>query len=588
MIRLIFILITLLTTTAFAQLKITHPIGGERIQAGIETKITWKEAPNTSDYQIYFSYDNGQYWDFITDSATGGSYDWSVPNINKDSCLIRIENKILNQEWSVTQDTLKNYNTQHLINSKDGGFIIVENTWIIGSAPDKELKTDIKVIKTDKNGTMVWSKVFGGLNGEEIANAAIETKDGNIIIIGRTNSTDFGLELKGSNDLLLLNLNSKGEMIWKKNYGGTKSDIGKDIVELDDGSFILGGDTFSNDGDVSKITGNSDYWLIKIDSKGEVIWERTYGRELYETLNKIRVYKNNEIVLLGSSNSRDSVVINARNGFFTDKEHLWLVKVDSLGNLIWDYQYERAIDNASDFVFLNNGSILTVGYSVKPTDFSSIRYHWVLTVDKNGDFIEVKDLNPSPEEYVKEMMISKNGSIYYISNLVNYYRITYLLPNSEIMWFKDYYNMKGINSFVETNDGSLVIVGVREKIRDFFEVMLIKLSIAKQILVSHSDIFSILYNTTNVIKTNNNPNIIIHPSIVSNTANVTIDLTESGATTLELFDSQGRIMETLLSGYQIIGLREMMIDVSQYASGRYYLKLVTPNSNKTEILEVQR
>lgn len=582
------ILFTTLAYTTTAQLKLIHPNGGETLQAGRSTTVMWESTPNFNNFQIQTSYDNGRYWNLITDSANGNSYDWSVPYYDLDNCLLKIQHINLNEEWSVAIDTLKNYNTQQLINSNQGGYIIVENTWIIGSAPDDELKTDIRVIKTDDSGNQVWSEYYGGLNGDEIANAAIEDEDGNIYIIGLTNSTDFGFELKGGNDLLLIKLNPDGQLIWKKNYGGSKPDLGFDIISDKKGNFILGGYTLSDDGDVNSSPQWADYWIIKINAEGDIIWEKTYGRERDELLRKIRLGHNNEIVILGSSDSRDSVYISTKYHNYINKVHPWIVKLDSIGNIIWDYQYERAEDSAYDFIIQNDGSILTVGYSVKPTGTNPERFHWVLILDSQGKVIKVKDLSPQPEEYVKEFLVSKEGSIYYISNVYKSYRITNINPDGDIIWFKNHANMKGINSFVESDDGGLVLTGVREQKRDFFESMLIKLSIEDSFYSVTSDVFSIKKNTTSVINTDNDINFMVSPNIVTSTATATIELIENGETTLELYNSQGRKLETLLTGYQTIGMRDILIDVSQYTSGRYFIKLTTPSISKTELIEVQR
>ncbi len=582
------ILFTTLAYTNTAQLKLIHPNGGETLQAGGKTTVMWESNPDFNNFQIQTSYNNGSFWNLITDSANGNSHDWSVPFYDLDSCLLKIQHINLNEEWSVALDTLKNYNTQQLINSNQGGYIIVENTWLIGTAPDDELKTDIRIIKTDDYGKQIWSEYFGGLNGDEIANAAIEDEYGNIYIIGRTNSTDFGFELKGGNDLLLIKLNPDGELIWKKNYGGSKPDLGFDIISDNRGNFILGGYTLSDNGNVNSSPQWADYWIIKINADGEIIWEKTYGRERDELLLKIRLGNNNEIVILGSSDSRDSVYMHTKYNNYVNKVHPWIVKLDSIGNVLWDYQYERAIDNANDFIIQENGSILTVGYSVRWTDDGHERYHWILILNSEGKKVKVNDLSPQPEEYVKEIMVSKKGFIYYISNVNKSYRITNINSDGEIIWLKNHYNLKGVTSFVESGHGGLVLTGVREQKRDFFESMLIELSIEDSFLSATSDVFSIRKTPTSVLNSDNDINFTVSPNIVTSTANATIEITENGETTLELYDSQGRKLETLLSGYQTIGKQDIQFDVSQYPSGRYYLKLTTPSISKTELLEVQR
>jgi len=74
-----------------------------------------------------------------------------------------------------------------------------------------------------------------------------------------------------------LNVRSQPPIQWKKTYGGTATEECHFIGQVSDGGYIMVGKTSSNDGDISINLGLDDYWIVKIDSLGNIEWEKTYG-----------------------------------------------------------------------------------------------------------------------------------------------------------------------------------------------------------------------------------------------------------------------------------------------------------------------
>ena len=135
--------------------------------------------------------------------------------------------------------------------TKDGGFIIIGNTQSFGAGND-----DVFLIKTASDGNLQWSKTFGG-TGTDYGLSVYQTNDTGFIISGYTYS--LGLN---TNDLYLVRTTSDGSLLWSKNFGGTNTEYGYSIIETNDKGFIVTGLTGSFG------SGNYDIYLLKTDSDG--------------------------------------------------------------------------------------------------------------------------------------------------------------------------------------------------------------------------------------------------------------------------------------------------------------------------------
>ena len=126
-----------------------------------------------------------------------------------------------------------------------------------------------------------------------------------------------------NSDVWLVKVDSLGNMEWNQTYGGTSLDSVSSIIENVDGSYALGCST------VSFGAGNADFWLVIVDSVGVPKWNKTYGGSGTEYLNSLVVTIDGGYALAGSTNSFGSRDVD-----------YWLIKVDSEGNLEWTQTYD--------------------------------------------------------------------------------------------------------------------------------------------------------------------------------------------------------------------------------------------------------
>lgn len=134
--------------------------------------------------------------------------------------------------------------------------------------------------------------------------------------------------------MLVVKIDSVGNIDWSKTYGGSDSDYGFSVCKGMDGGYLLAGRTQSDDGDVCYNHGSSDAWIVKIDDFGNIEWEKSFGGSGYEELLNIGLSDDNHYVLAAISGSD--------NGDITDYYGLsdfWILKINVSGEIIWQKSY---------------------------------------------------------------------------------------------------------------------------------------------------------------------------------------------------------------------------------------------------------
>ena len=218
---------------------------------------------------------------------------------------------------------------------------------------------DYWVIKLDTGGNLQWSRYFGG-TFTDTAYDAVETQNGNFIIVGSSDSEDIDINNnKGSYDFWVLKVSSSGTLIWEKSYGGSEIDEARAITGTQDGNFIIVGDSRSNDVDISSNNGAADIWAIKINSDGDVLWENSYGGSGFDGVQSIYKTQNNDFIVAGNSRSDNGYLTN-NNG----QNDAWLFKINTHGTLKAQSSLGGSdIDLLMDVTELENGTIIGVGNS---------------------------------------------------------------------------------------------------------------------------------------------------------------------------------------------------------------------------------
>jgi len=162
--------------------------------------------------------------------------------------------------WTKTYGGISTDGGYSVQETADGGYIAVGYTFSYGSGLG-----DVYLIKTDENGAIQWTKTYGGSRTEE-GYSIEKTSDGGYIITGYTGS--FGA---GGNDVYLIKIDSGGDTLWTRSYGGTEGDDGRSVQQTADDGYIITGRTSSFG------QGSEDVYLIRTDEDGNTIWTETFG-----------------------------------------------------------------------------------------------------------------------------------------------------------------------------------------------------------------------------------------------------------------------------------------------------------------------
>ena len=243
-----------------------------------------------------------------------------------------------------------------------GGFLIAGETRSNdGDVTGNHGEKDAWVFAIDSIGTLLIQKTFGGTQWESFQDIKA-TSDGGSIAIGFSESNNGDLTTNnGLVDVWVVKLDDNIEIEWQKSFGGSNDDIGEAIVETADGDLIFSARSRSNDGDVSgnHAPSTDDFWTVKLDVVGNVIWQTANGGALGEHPRSLVMTDDGGCQVLGSAGSNDGDV-SSNPGF--PASMLWLIKLDQNGSLEWEATYGgTAIDQGYDMDIASNGDLLIVG-----------------------------------------------------------------------------------------------------------------------------------------------------------------------------------------------------------------------------------
>jgi len=330
-------------------------------EANLEWNKTYGGSGDDRGYDIIQTSDNGFAILGYTDSSDG---DITINNGFRDFWLAKLDASG-NLTWQKSFGFPGADEGTAIIETSDNNFLISGVLDVTSSGGQGNLGRfvmehaggDYWAIKVSSSGDLIWSRFYGG-SFTDSPTGIIENNNNEFIFVGGSDSNDVDItNNKGSYDFWVVKSEAGGNMIWEKSFGGSEIDEARGIVSTYDGSHIIVGDTRSNEQDVSLNNGAADLWIIKISDDGDLIWNRSIGGSNFDVSRSINKTSDNGFIIAGSSRSSDGDV--ARNQGQNDA---WIVKIDTNGQLLWETTVGGSnIDFAYDAVQLANGTIIAVG-----------------------------------------------------------------------------------------------------------------------------------------------------------------------------------------------------------------------------------
>lgn len=284
--------------------------------------------------------------------------------------------------------------------------------------------SDAWVAKISPAGAIIWQHPFGGSAGEYFRDV-IAVPEGGYIAVGITQSNDGDVtNLRDANgDLWVVRFDENGNLLWQQTYGGTRSDQGYSIVNASGGGFVIAGITQSADGQVtgkhSPSTLNNDYWIIKIDASGTLLWQRSLGGSLSDNPSAVAATADGGYVVTGSTESNDGDV-SGNHGFYD----FWVVRLDASGSLLWQKALGGSQNDAfaysHDLTITADGSIVIAGTTASSDGNVTINHGnsdvWVFKLDPAGNLLWEKTFGGNGREEATGITPAYNGGFIVAAN----------------------------------------------------------------------------------------------------------------------------------------------------------------------------
>jgi hypothetical protein len=305
-----------------------------------------------------------------------------------------------------------------ILQKPDGNYIVSGTTLSNdGDILGNKGQADVWLFELDQTGALLWSQTQGGLDDEWAVNTKL-LSDGSLITVASTSTyQDDYSQNHGDVDVALYHTNSFGELIWKDLYGGFQADFPADIELLPNGNFLVGANTFSSNADIPSNAGGQDVLLMEIDNSGDLIWSKTYGSSGNERIAEIEP-KGNGFVLFGSSNSA-SLSAAVGNG----SQDYWMYEINENKEVVDQYLFGASgFDEGVTFTLLKDGSVLMGGESNSNDGVIGANMGkndgWLLRVKSNFDTSSVQaTVHPNPSRgivYVNEL---QEGAVLSLMNM---------------------------------------------------------------------------------------------------------------------------------------------------------------------------
>ncbi len=366
----------------------------------------------------------------------------------------------------------------------DGGYILggVSSSNISGDKTENcSGISDYWIVKTDSLGIIQWQNTIGG-DAEDSFTSIVQTSDGGFVLGGDSQSNISGDKTENSlgfTDYWILKIDALGNIQWQNTIGGSSLDHFSSIQQTTDGGYILGGWSKSNtSGDKTEnCLGDIDYWIVKVDSIGNIQWQKTIGADSTDDLYSIQQSDDGGFILGGFSNSSISgdKTENSLGAY-----DYWVIKTDNVGNILW----QNTIGGDTDDYFISleksiSEGIVLSGFSLstmsgdKTENCLGFYDYWILKLMDENNLISGRlfaDVNnnglyDSGESLItNQKIIEQTTGRFAFTNQLGLYSLTvldsgsYTVAPQPVLWY---------NAFPGTHAASFNTILQTDSLNDF-------------------------------------------------------------------------------------------------------------------------
>ncbi|WP_084677545.1 T9SS type A sorting domain-containing protein [Altibacter lentus] len=304
----------------------------------------------------------------------------------------------------------------------DGGYIMggYSDSNISGDKTENSNGAlDIWIVKIDASGSITWQNTIGG-SGDDYLLSIQQTSDGGYILGAGSDSNISGDKTENSRgglDYWILKLDNNGAISWQKTYGGAMPDFDTYVIETSDGGYFVGG--YSDSGVTGDKTdpsnGQRDYWALKLNSTGAIVWQNSIGGSMVERPQAVLQTTDGGYLLGGFSNSP---VSGDKTEPSQGGNDYWIVKLDVSGNILWQNTIGgNDSDVFRDMTATADGGYILAGYSKSnisgdKTENSQGDYdYWILKINNTGTILWQNTIGGSGIDYPRDVKELQDGNI---------------------------------------------------------------------------------------------------------------------------------------------------------------------------------
>ena len=263
----------------------------------------------------------------------------------------------------------------------DGGLCTAGRTASKGAGLE-----DLWLVKVDGEGRLMWEKSFGG-PAIDRGRAIVETREHDLIVAGATESKGAG-----EFDVWVMKVDAEGDLLWERYFGGTATDWASGVVNTRDGGVALGAYTQDESG------GPYDFWVIKLDHEGELLWQRRYGGVATDWSHAIAETADNGLVVVGHTESKGA-----------GGADFWVLKLNTDGEPLWDRTFGGAkSDYASAVTTTSDGDIVVAGMT-QQADGGGFDIK-VLKLTSAGELVWEQNFGGLKNDWVRSVIPTRDGS----------------------------------------------------------------------------------------------------------------------------------------------------------------------------------
>jgi len=427
--------------------------------------------------------------------------------------------------------------------ANDDGYVVAGETFSLDDG-----SYDIILLKLNSSGDTLWSRFFGGIQSE-YGNSVIPTSDNGYAIIGETRS--YGA---GSYDIYIIKTNENGDTLWTRSFGGNDYEKGKSIFQTSDGGYIFTGSSRSSG------LGQEDIFLIKTDSAGIGSWLRAFGGADHDCGNSVAQTSDDGYIIAGET---ESFGVGSLDGY--------VVRTDMYADTLWTRTFGGSGDDALTCIqSVADGEYILAGYT---SSFGAgMADGWLIKIDDSGDTLWTRTLGGAENDYIYSVRQSSDGGYILAGSTESfgaangdiYINKTDSAGNILWSWIYGGPGEDGAASIRQTLDSGYIIAGSTTSFgAGGNDVFILKLGHGQTSLAEGISPF--LPGEISL-----SPN---YPNPFNSSTTISFEISKPGVIKLAVYDLLGREIAILVNGYLETGNYTIEFDASDIVSGFYFCRL---------------